>query len=123
MKRRKFISISSAGIAILSIGAFGLNSAIDQNLILETQSLESIWNHASLVRIGNLYRNQFPDENYSKCLVHGIPDQFINSEELTKYFKKKIIDEHKTSDTVLIDGWLISKTEGRKCALVSIKYS
>ena len=67
MKRRKFISISSAGVAILSIGAFGLNSAIDQNLILETQSLESIWNHASLVRIGNLYRNQFPDENYSKC--------------------------------------------------------
>jgi len=91
--------------------------------MMETESLNGIWNHASHIRIGNLYRDQFPDENYSKCLKDDVPDRFINSEELPTYFKKKIIDEHKTNDTVLIDGWLISKTEGRKCALVSIKYS
>ena len=123
MKRRRFISLSSAGIAILSIGAFGFKDHSDQKLVLETESLNSVWNHESILRLGNLYRNQFPDENYSKCLFHEVPDQLINSRDLTNYFKHKIIDEHKANDTVLIDGWLISKTEGQKCALVAIKYS
>ena len=107
MKRRRFISLSSAGIAILSIGAFGFKDHSDQKLVLETESLNSVWNQAALIRIGNLYRGQFPDENYSKCLLCEVPDQLINSRDLPNYFKKKIIDEHKANDTVLIDGWLI----------------
>ena len=123
MERRRFINISSASIVLLSTGAFALNNNVKHQLILETESLGSIWNHSTIVRVGQLYRDQYPNENYSKSLLGTIPEHLINSEELSKCFKKKIIDEHKNNDTLLIDGWLISKTEGRKCALISIKLS
>lgn len=123
MERRKFINISTASMVLLTTGAFALNNDDNQKLMLETESLNGIWNHESLIRIGNLYRDRYPNENYSKCLLDDVPDRFINDDGLPKYFRKKIIDEHKTNDTVLIDGWLISKTEGRKSALISIKYS
>lgn len=123
MERRKFINISSASIVLLSTGAFALNSNVNQKLILETESLGNIWTHSTIVKVGQLYRDQYPNENYSKSLMGNIPEDLINSEELPKFFKKKIIDEHKNNETVLVDGWLISKTEGQKCALVSIKLS
>lgn len=123
MERRKFINISSASIVLLSTGAFALNSNVNQKLILETESLGNIWTHSTIIKVGQLYRDQYPNENYSKSLMGNIPEHLINSEELPKFFKKKIIDEHKNNETVLVDGWLISKTEGQKCALVSIKLS
>ena len=123
MERRRFINISSASIVLISTGAFALNNSVNQQLILETESLGSIWNHSTIVRVGQLYRDHYPNENYSKSLLDTIPEHLINSEELPKCFKKKIINEHKNNDTLLINGWLISKTEGRKCALISIKLS
>lgn len=123
MKRRKFINISTASMVLLTTGAFALNNDDNQKLILETESLGSIWTHSTIVKVGHLYRHRYPNENYSKSLLNHIPEDLINREELPNCFKKKIIEEHKTNDTVLIDGWLISKTEGQKCALISIKYS
>ncbi len=123
MKRKKFISLSSASIVLLTTGAFALNHDVNQKILLETETLGNVWRHSTIVRIGNFYRNQFPGENYSNILMNCIPERLINSEDVSKCIKEKILEEHNSNDTVLIDGWLVSKTEGCKCALISIKYS
>ena len=69
----------------------------------------------------NLYRKEFSDENSEQKLLellfnHGSTTPYPNNELLNK----QIIDDYHTENTIMIDGWVLSRTEARQCALFSL---
>ncbi len=124
MKRRKFI-IGIGAIGVISVSVSGtflyLNRDIKYNpLIAEPQSLSLIWDSETIISIGNQYRAQTTDENSEQELAKKIVvDTSFSVGEMIQKLKKKIKIDFKEDNTILIDGWILSKTEARQCGLLS----
>ncbi len=125
MKRRQFILKSAGGLAIVLMPALILQSCktkYDSSLALP-QQLTFIWDVTTMIAIGNQYQQQFPDESNErklvKLLMKDVPDKKDNSINM----EEKVIEDYKRDKTVLLDGWILSETEARQCALFSITHS
>ncbi|MDH5368225.1 MAG: hypothetical protein OEW67_14675 [Cyclobacteriaceae bacterium] len=123
MKRREFI-IGAASIAAISIPSvyyyFNLGDADYNPLIAEPQSLSLIWDTETITSIGSKYLQQYPDENNKQTLVKKIVKNISGSDEVViQKLNKQIKKDFEIGNTVLIDGWILSKTEARQCALLT----
>lgn len=118
MKRRNFIIISAVGIAAITIPALYSNFRdieYDSSLA-QPLSLSFIWDSDTLNSIGASYLMQVPKENNEQNLVKRI----IESGDSISKLEEQIIKDFETGNTVMIDGWILSVTEARQCALYSI---
>lgn len=115
MKRRSFIILGSAGVAALSIpAAFYFFDDIEYDPILaEPRSLSMIWDTETIKAVGDQYRLQIPSEKSEMSLIKLLK---AAAPELEDIIKK----DFETGNTVIIDGWILSTTEARQCALFSI---
>jgi len=123
MKRRNFILIGTAGIAAISIpSAFYFFGDVQYDKSLsEPRSLSLIWDSQTIASIGNQYRLQTPAENSRRKLVRKLLDDISDQNgEMTSLLEEKIIKDFETGDTIIADGWILSITEARQCALFSI---
>ena len=123
MKRRHFLMIGTAGIAAVSIPtAYYFLRKIDYDPSLaDPHSLSLIWDNETIKKIGNLYRLQMPSENSERPLVKSLKAaaseaSLANSSNLEEVIKK----DFETGDTIIVDGWILSRTEARQCALFSL---
>jgi len=121
MKRRKFIFLTAAGFAVISIPACNYikGNNID-NPFADPKSLSHIWDEENILNIGNKYRSLFSDENNEQSLTKLLQGEFSTEEEVIEGLKLKIKNDFQTSNTIMIDGWILSLTETRQCALYSI---
>ncbi|MDH5474800.1 MAG: hypothetical protein OEX22_03830 [Cyclobacteriaceae bacterium] len=122
MKRRDFI-IGTASIAAISIPSvyFYLNHDDTYDpLIAEPQSLSLIWDTDAIIAIGVAYLRQFPDENSEQILVDKLVNNILGNQKAGK-LNNQVRKDFETGNTVLIDGWMLSKTEARQCALLTTK--
>lgn len=111
MKRRNFILSTIAGAGVLSASAYYFFSDVDYDPALaEPQSLAFIWDTETINSIGIQYRAMYPDESTQHSLVKLL-DRTPTDEAITSDFA--------TGKTVVVDGWLLSVTEARQCALAS----
>ena len=120
MKRRKFFGI----ITLLAVTV----SAISWFFVIKKQKPESdaygpdvlsnICSREKIIEIGRKYR-QISDENDVESLTRllAVEDQ----KPVKQYFENKVRQDFENNDTVLIDGWLLSITEARQCALLSLQ--
>ena len=115
MKRRNFILLGAAGVAAVSIPtAFHFFGDVEYDKALaDPQSLSLIWDTQTIISTGNKYRLQTPAENTERSLVKKLKADLLTLEE-------KIRKDFETGNTVIVDGWILSKTEARQCALFSI---
>lgn len=102
MKRRKFICLSAATAAAISLPMAGCNTAAN-----EPEMLSALTNEKTLREIGLAYLQQNPAENNEgtlrKLTGNANPQQdFING------------------NIIVIRGWVISLTEARQCALLTL---
>lgn len=118
MKRRNFVLLASAGVAAVSIPAvnFIFYSIPDYDKKLSTpQLLSLIWDEGTILSIGAKYREKYTEENSERDLARAL---FTNS---TNQSYGKLEEMTQTDFTeermVIIDGWVLSKTEARQCAL------
>ena len=122
MKRRDFIFITTAGIAAISIPAyyFYLGDIEYDSSLAQPQSLSLIWDTETINAIGTGYRNQFPAEHKARSLVRQLnKDLSVGSGDLAEALEHKVAEDFETGNTVMIDGWILSVTEARQCALFS----
>lgn len=111
MKRRVFILSAVAGAGVLSASAYYFFSDADYDPALaDPQALSFIWDAKTIKDIGNQYRAINPDEASQRALV-----KLLN----TTPDDQTIANEFATGKTVVIDGWILSLTEARQCALAS----
>jgi hypothetical protein len=89
-------------------------SAPHTNVLAQSALLASLGEDC-VRTIGQTYRNRYPDENSAEILVGMIG--------AANTLDARIRREFASEDTVLLDGWVLSRTEARQGALFSILYS
>jgi hypothetical protein len=121
MQRRNFILIASGGALALAVPAiYYLQGDIKYDKALENpQLLAQIWDAKMMKEIGQSYLKQFPREANKNTLVSRILEDVEATNQL-KLVNQKTQQDFKNRQTVLVDGWILSKTEARQCALFSL---
>lgn len=130
MERRTFcglFSIAMAGTFLPFIGCSGADPALQRKLSLPI-SLATINDPTTLAELGNSYLKQVPDENSASQLVEyllvsstgeAIPET-TDSLTLQTLLLQKVQADFQSGKTVVIRGWVLSRTEARQCALYSL---
>jgi len=124
MKRRQFTFLSSVGVATLVIPTWYCTTRTGESghLLPFSSQLSAIWSAETISGIGHLYMEKYQDEQDENILItrimEGISGQGENHEEL---INQKIQRDYIKENIVVIDGWLLSHTEARQCALYSFK--
>jgi hypothetical protein len=123
MQRRNFIIIGTAGLAAAAIPtAFYFFKDIEYDpSIAGPESLSLIWDPPTIEAIGKQYRLQTPKEDSERSLAKKLlSDAPGDPGKEASTLADKVITDYETGNTVIIDGWILSKTEARQCALFSI---
>lgn len=113
MERRKFISIATLGIVSLSLpaGYFLFRVPEYDPAIAKPALLSSLWDTETIVEIGKRYMAQYPHESSERNLVAFLSEK--------KSLEKSIREDYETGRIVILEGWVLSITEARQCALYS----
>ena len=123
MKRRSFVLVTGIGISVIAIPTwyyiYGKTEL--ETSLTSPELLSYICDDKTINDIGSLYRKEFSDENSEQKLLellfnHGSTTPYPNNDLLNK----QIIDDYHTENTIMIDGWVLSRTEARQCALFSL---
>jgi hypothetical protein len=79
---------------------------------------------ASVARVGEAYRAAYPDEDDRALLERELPDldgaRGAELEDRLRLLDERVRQDFADGDVVLVDGWLLARTEARAAALVSI---
>ena len=125
MKRRTFI-ISSAALIISAPFASYLWFSEDKlSMLKKPETLLSICNDEELFKIGRRYISLHPLENSKDILMDKLLTSTnnikkSNLESTLNYMLKRIENDFKNKEYINIEGWVISITEARQCALLAI---
>ena len=122
MKRRKFILLSGLGVSAIAIPTWYYKFNIPEYYQPSKPELLSyIWDDTTIIEIGEIYRNQFSDENSESKLVKQLSDyESTETSAINEVLQQQITTDYNTGNTVMIDGWILSRTEARQCALFSL---
>ena len=121
MKRRKFllVSILALFLSLISLWYFKFKSATNKVLSYPLD-LSEICDRKTLIQIGNTYMKltNENDKRYLKELL--VQDAGMIGNYLKISLKSKVVEDFNTGNTILVDGWLLSRTEARQCAFLSM---
>jgi hypothetical protein len=111
MKRRDFIITTVAGAGVISISTYFLTRDVEYDPVLaQPKSLSPIWDDQTINSIGTQYRANTPGESSTRALVKLLEAGPID---------ESITNDFATEKTVVVDGWILSVTEARQCAIAS----
>jgi hypothetical protein len=110
MNRRKFVLLGIAGAAVTSVPFAGCTRT---DAAATPQFLRSLLTDAQLREIGEAYRKRFPSESTAKILRSLVEPSLPSINEV-------IAAEFRQGRIVVINGWILSETEGRQAALYSL---
>lgn len=76
----------------------------------------------AVIRIGRRYRTDHPDEDDRDVLLErlGVTAGATGSLRLLSSLDAQVAEDYASGRTVQVDGWVLSSTEGRAAALVSL---
>ncbi len=129
MRRRKFIQIAAYSAAAISVPL--LNGCSEKPInaaIAQPQFLAHIFDAKTMLETGQAYLKQVPEENNKNKLA----DLLINNSSVTStsgakavytIMDKKVRQDFETNKIAVVNGWILSITEARQCALLSLMKS
>lgn len=128
MKRKKFLFISAIATAAIAlpIVKYGCQTDKKSNSLDYPATLDQFCDEQEVIAIGNFYRKLKPDENsrerLEELLLTDNAGKQIDSNypSISKYLDQKISWDFLEKKTVIANGWVISVTEARQCALFSM---
>jgi len=122
MNRKDFLVLSGFGLAALSLPAACQLSQRRERLASLARPIElsKVCDTPALVAIGARYLKEAPTEGEEDLLADllsegrkGPPDS------LAQLLLERIRADYENNDTLILEGWLLSRTEARQCALLS----
>jgi hypothetical protein len=130
MRRRTFVRLTTAASIALYLPGLDCKpkaSAFGQ-ILSQPSALEHICDAQTIRQIGQAYQKQVPNENnqseLTRLLVTDISRNQISessdSTSVASYLDKKVREDFKQNNTVIVNGWVLSLTEARQCALFSL---
>lgn len=122
MKRNNFILLSGLGISAIAVPTwyFNFREFEYDSSLKNPELLSHLLDDKSIIEIGELYLKQFPNENNERKLVSLLTVRDFSDSNKIKIVQQQITNDFKSGETIIIDGWILSKTEARQCALYSL---
>ena len=123
MKRRKFLwttTVASSLVFLYPVSSCDSNQNLNQSVTVPL-TLAHLINSENISKIGVIYRNLNLKENESYLEDQLISDKNLSKKEIINAISKKINQDFIKEDILIIDGWVLSKTEAQQCALYSFK--
>jgi hypothetical protein len=123
MNRRSFVILGTVGLAGVSIpSAYSyINDFKYAEPFARPESLSLIMEPQTIRLLGEMYLLQRPYENSDRALLSLISEGGADHSNPSDYnLASKIRRDFVTGNTIVIDGWILSLTEARQCALFSM---
>ncbi|MEZ4810772.1 MAG: hypothetical protein R2819_10460 [Allomuricauda sp.] len=124
MKRTQFILLSGLGISAVALPLwyYQCQHSEREALLTEPEMLSSFLETDDIRKIGELYRKQVASENSEEALELLLSNQ--GAVQVTAGgLQRQITEEYRLGQTVMVDGWILSRTEARQCALFSLTHN
>ena len=126
MKRKSFI-ISAATVAIGVPLAYYYRNNHNYNPLYTPALLSTFCSERTLKEIGVEYRKLVPQENEAQKLKNillteqsGKKIRISDKDGIAKLINDKMQEEFINAKVLIINDWIISITEARQCALISL---
>lgn len=121
------LTLAAPAVVAMSALAPGRADATDDPMV---NSLVGLFAHRdSAARLGRRYLQAFPREGDRSWLVARILDDgsapaaspaMFASDELRRRIARRRREDFTQSETVQVEGWILSRTEARLCALAAL---
>ena len=123
MKRRQFIGMAAAGAAGLAWPATARDGESLRLTTLASPRLLDVLRDERVVRdLGRRYREIVPDEDNARALAQAIlaDPRATAPASLRARVNDQVQRDFAGGRTVTLNGWILSVTEARQCALYSL---
>lgn len=127
MKRKTFIITASIAAVGLPLAYYIKKQKNQVNPLTTPYLLSRFCDKKELKDMGDAYIKLVPEENnrqkLSDLILLGNNGTVLKSTDkivIAELIDKKIHDEFTGSNTIVVNGWVVSKTEARQCALFSL---
>lgn len=121
MHRRQFIESAAVGMLALGLpGASWLTAAARDLHALARPGLLAMLGEDRIRAIGLLFRESIPGENDESVLRTAILAHDQSGLTFPEQAQQQVHDDFSAGRTILLDGWVLSVTEARQCALYSL---
>lgn len=127
MKRRTFIVGACAAVVSIPLINYSLLWINQKNPLIYPAELSRFCDDQALREIGNRYRAIHPKENNIKSLNEllltdpsGKTLKRDDREKVAELMYMKTFKDFSAYNTMIITGWVITTTEARQCALLSL---
>jgi len=123
MKRRKFVWITAATSLVVLLPVYSCNSGHKLNKTAAVPlTLAHLISSENILQIGVIYRSLFKDENRTyleDILIYKSDHKNLSKNDVINLISEKINQDFNNNNIVIIDGWVLSRTEAQQCALYS----
>lgn len=124
MKRRNFLKLSALSAGAFSIPfMYGCNSKTFNKAVTEPYFLSHIFDAKTMKATGDAYIKQSGEDSKNK-LAGLLEDPAVNETTDAKavhdVYDRKTREDFNNLKTVVVNGWVLSVTEARQCALYSL---
>lgn len=93
-----------------------------EQLLARPGLLDLLGDEALVRRLGAHYRSAFPAEGEAKALRAAVLAGKSPGVSLPEHLETRIRDDFRDGRTVVLEGWVLARTEARQCALCSLGY-
>ncbi len=127
MDRRHFIASAAAGALGLSLPGAAWRTSPSANLhTLARPALLDMFGERRVRDLGMRYRAMYPAacdaDTLCAAMLDGDTPTPADAAAMRAYLNARIRDDFAAGRTMLLDGWVLSITEARQCALFSLVY-
>lgn len=122
MKRRSFLIGSvAAGTCFTLGGGWWLCRRISPEYLLKSLG-GAFQQPEDLIFVGNMYLEQHPEEHNRKLLGRILAERFRSQRafHIEKAIRDLIHEDFDLGQVVELEGWMVSRTEARLCALAAL---
>lgn len=128
MQRRKFIQLSAMGSAAIGITGISCRHPVFYDILGKPEGLAKICDLKTLREIGMAYRLQTASERdadkVAALLLADSAGKPVSSASdnlfIQTLISEKINQDFERGNIVIVKGWILSITEARQCALLSV---
>jgi len=128
MKRRIFVKLTVATSASLYLSGLGCNRGDKRlaKMLSQPRALQHLCDAETIRQIGKAYQKLVPGENEEALIklltanVRQTIDESTDSSLVNSVLEKKVRQDFQENKTTVVDGWILSVTEARQCALFSL---
>jgi hypothetical protein len=124
MKRRKFIIQGAVGLAAFSlpVSCHNYKSGEFDKVLAQPTSLLKIWEYETISAIGDRYLSTNQKEKKERTLVKLLEQTDLKEGSIAQSLEQQIMNDFENGSMVMVDGWMLSLTETRQCALYAVSH-